>query len=77
MIDSTGYRCRAKNRKYQRLHFKNRRYRKAIDLNNRLLMVALIVDKFVFYWTFVMSDQKCEPVQITRNSVRFSGGLVV
>jgi hypothetical protein len=40
-------------------------YRKAIDLNNRLLPGALIVDKIVFYWTFVMSEQKCEQVQIT------------
>jgi hypothetical protein len=48
-----------------RVSFQNRRYRKAIDHNNRPLLITLIVDKFVFYWTFVMSCQKCEQVQIS------------
>ncbi|TDS85899.1 hypothetical protein EDF78_11725 [Rahnella sp. BIGb0236] len=52
-------------RKERNIFRKSPGYRKAIDLNNRLLPGTLIVDKIVFYWTFVMSEQKCEQVQIT------------
>lgn len=61
-------------RKERNISLKSPGYRKAIDHNNRLLTVTLIVDKVVFYWTFVMSDQKCEQVQITRDITRFTDG---